>query len=469
LKALRVFPSFKQEIDRDALALYLQHCYVPAPRTIYRDVRKLPPGSLLKLSPHSDSLSTTVHSYWSMKEAVQNGADEPFSGSAEDAVERFHDLLRDSVRARMLADVPLGAFLSGGYDSTTIVALMQSQSPRPAKTFSIGFHEAGYDEAPYARAVADKLGTEHCETYVSAQEAQDVVPRLPQIYDEPFADSSQIPTYLVSQIARREVTVSLSGDGGDELLGGYERYDTLNHLWKRIEWMPLSLRRVTAPALKACLPQRGGGVLARRLRTLSDFLTAPNARQLYTRFFTHWKDPCRVVTQSGLPLTTFYDCDNWPARRDRIEELMYVDSVTYLPDDILVKVDRASMAVSLEARVPFLDHHVVEFAWTLPMEMKSRAGSAKWILRKLLDRYIPPQLVDRPKVGFGVPIDSWLRGPLREWGEELLSSERLKSDGFFDPRPLRTLWEQHLRGEQDWHYHLWDVLMFQAWHDANKA
>lgn len=463
LKALGAHPSFHAEIDRRALTLYLQHSYVPAPFSIYRNICKLPPGALLTLSPRDEPWSATPRVFWSMKEHAERGRAEPFRGTPAEATERLADLLATAVELRTLSDVPLGAFLSGGIDSSTIVALMQVTRSESIKTFSIGFHETQYDEAPAAAAVAGHLGTEHVECYVSPTEAREVVPRLPQLFDEPFADSSQIPTFLVSRLAREHVTVSLSGDGGDELFGGYERYRRIRSLWNSFGGLPAPLRTACARLLRVCLPPRGGGTVCRKMRTLSGFLDAPDPRHLYTRFHTHWKDPVAVVLQGYLPATLFSSCHEWARRDDYLEEMMYVDSLTYLPDDILVKTDRASMAVSLETRVPFLDHRLVEFAWTLPADLKFRDGGGKWIVRQVLDRHLPRQLVDRPKMGFGVPIGDWLRGPLRDWAEDLLSETRLNSDGFFDARPIRRLWQEHLTARQDWHYYLWDILMFQAW------
>jgi asparagine synthase (glutamine-hydrolysing) len=379
----------------------------------------------------------------------------------------------------MVADVPLGAFLSGGIDSSTVVALMQSQSMRPVKTFSIGFHEAGYDEATHARAVARHLGTDHTELYVTPREAQAVIPRLAEMYDEPFADPSQIPTHLVSVLARRHVTVSLSGDGGDELFGGYNRYFIAHPLWRRMGGVPAPLRRQLAAAIQSVPPRtldgllglplrlvgKGGyaGIAGDKLHRLAEFLPAATADELYRSIVSHWQDPARVVlgaTEAETPLTS-------PAHRvqspDFRERMMYLDLVTYLPGDILVKLDRASMAVSLEARVPLLDHRVVELAWRVPLELKFRDGGGKWLLRQVLERYVPRTLIDRPKMGFGVPIDSWLRGPLRDWADALLDEARLRREGYLDPVPVRRMWQEHLSGRRNRQYQLWDVLMFQAW------
>jgi asparagine synthase (glutamine-hydrolysing) len=463
LKAFRRHPAFRATVDRAALALYLQHNYVPAPHSIFQGISKLLPGTTLTINPRQDDAEACPVSYWSMKEQAERGQREPFRGESNEAIDELAALLSDAVQLRTLSDVPLGAFLSGGVDSSTIVALMQACRSQPARTFSIGFQESGYDEAPAADMVARHLGTDHVEHYVSPREALDVVPQLPRLYDEPFADSSQIPTFLISQLARQHVTVCLSGDGGDELFGGYERYRRMMSLWRSLGRFPAGLRAPAAGLLRTCVPARGGGVWGRKLRTLAGFLDARDPRQLYTRFHTHWKDPLAVVIGGTLPLTSFYDCDNWARRVDLLEEMMYVDSITYLPDDILVKVDRASMSVGLEARVPFLDHRVVEWAWRLPAGLKLQGKTSKWIVRQVLDRHVPRRLVDRPKTGFGVPLGDWLRGPLREWAEDLLAEDRLKSAGFFRTPPIRRCWQEHLREHQDWHYYLWDILMFQAW------
>ena len=465
LKAVRAHPAFRGEINRDVLALYLQYNYIPAPYSIYRRVCKLPAGSLLSISPGGEGLSPET--YWDMKEVAEAGAREPFQGSPDEAASELDERLRTSVGMRMEADVPLGAFLSGGVDSSTVVALMQTQSSRPVKTFSIGFEERDYNEAGFAKAVASYLGTEHTECYLTPQQARDVIPRLPSLYDEPFSDSSQIPTFLVSEIARRHVTVSLSGDGGDELFGGYDRYAYMQKMWRKIGSLPTPLRRVAARIIRAGVPRNRFGTLGRKARTLAGFLAIPDVRSMYAWLNTHWKHPAAVVIDGIPPATVFSQHQQWADRGNFLEEMMYVDSVAYLPDDILVKVDRASMGVSLEARVPLLDHRVVEFAWQIGPDLKVCNGQSKWLLRQVLDRYVPRNLIERPKVGFGVPIDSWLRGPLREWAEELLDERRLKNDGFLQPQPIRNKWAEHLSGQSNWHYDLWDVLMFQAWLDSS--
>ncbi len=462
LKALRDFPGFSGEIDRNAIALHLHHNYIPAPHTIYQGMKKLMPGHILSLDvPDTGELAPQTRSYWSALEVANHGRCNQFSGSPEDAVARLDALLRDAVQLRMLADVPLGAFLSGGIDSSTVVALMQAQSTQPIKTFSIGFHEDAYNEAGYAKAVADYLGTDHTELYVSPKDAMEVIPSLPTHYDEPFSDPSQIPTFLVSKLARKHVTVSLSGDGGDELFYGYDRYLFAQRLWKTINWMPRRARISLGNALLAAMPASW------RIPTaLAEVLAVKGPEGLYRRVRSHWKNPGAVVLGADEWMIGSSLLAQHAALKELTQWMMFHDLISYLPDDILVKLDRTSMAVGLEARVPILDHRVVEFAWTLPQDYKWRSGHGKWILRQVLYQYVPQKLIDRPKMGFGVPIDSWLRGPLREWCEDLLDEQRLRSEGYFDPTAVREKWREHLSGRHDWHYYLWDVLMFQSWHRA---
>ena len=472
LKALRAHPAFTAEIDRDALALYMAHNCVPAPYSIFRDIRKLPPASYAVVETRERGV--TVHTYWSLAEKVTEGIAQPFSGSETEAVEQLDALLRDSVRLRMVADVPLGAFLSGGVDSSTVVALMQAQSPRPIRTFSIGTSDEEFNEARDAGRVARHLGTEHTELYVTPQQALDAVPKMPGIYDEPFADSSQIPTYLVARLARQHVTVSLSGDGGDELFGGYNRHLWTPRVWRTMRWMPRPLRRAVGGVLTAVPASRWQSIVGAlsvvsadarqrmpgyKVHKLASVLEARDLAELYRGLATHWREPV-VLGATALPGALGRAL---PRFTDFVEQMMYLDTVTYLPDDILVKLDRATMAVSLEGRVPMLDHRVVEFAWRLPLPMRVRGTTGKWALRQVLYRYVPQALVDRPKAGFGVPLAEWLRGPLRDWAETLLHPKRLRDEGYLDPKPIRELWEQHLAGQGSWAYHLWDVLMFQAW------
>ncbi len=470
LKALRAHPAFNAAIDRDALSLFLRHNYIPTPYTIYQGTHKLPPGTLLTLPSAQRHADCTPVAYWSLRDAIERGQAQPFQGTDQNAITALDDLLRDAVSRQQLADVPLGAFLSGGVDSSTLVALMQAQASRPVKTFTIGFHEHGYNEAHYAKAVAAHLGADHTELYVTPQQAMAVIPRLPALYDEPFADSSQIPTFLVSQLTRQQVTVSLSGDAGDELFGGYNRYFGTQNWWKRINALPASLRRLGAAALMSIGPtawDRLAPGLGNRIQKLVGVLAAKDSADLYRHFITHWPSPENVVINGHEPLTQITQPK--VVLENIVAQMMALDTLSYLPDDILVKVDRAAMAVSLETRVPMLDHRVVEFAWQLPMHLKIRHGQGKWILRQVLDRYVPRTLIERPKMGFGIPLDHWLRGPLRDWVEDLLDESRLRQEGFFNPEPIRHKWAEHLTRTRNWQYPLWDVLMFQAWQESTRS
>ncbi|MGZ5257189.1 MAG: asparagine synthase (glutamine-hydrolyzing), partial [Burkholderiales bacterium] len=440
LKALKAHPAWRAEIDRNALAAYLRHNYVPAPYSIYTGIAKLPPGHRIKLTAH-DTGPVRTEPYWSLREAAEAGVANPLDVDDETAVEGLDRLLRDAIARRMVADVPVGVFLSGGIDSSTVVALMQAQSSRPVRSFSIGFAEEAYNEARHAKAVAQHLGTDHTELYVTPQQAMSVIPKLPLIYDEPFADSSQIPTFLVSELARKHVAVTLSGDGGDELFCGYVRYFWGRRIWNRIGRLPYRLRTLTAAALRSLSPSSWnvlfagmnrlmsstavGELTGDRVHKLANVLAVSSPDALYHGLVSHWPQPQSMVHGSREPLTALTDRTQWARLSDFTQRMMFLDAVTYLPDDILVKVDRASMAVSLEARVPMLDHRVVEFAWRVPLSRKNRNDQGKWLLRQVLYRYVPPALIDRPKMGFGVPIDSWLRGPLRGWAEDLLSEHRL--------------------------------------------
>lgn len=486
LKAFTALPFWNGEIDRDALCLYMRHNYIPAPWSIYKGISKLRPGTYLTLteSDLQQQVTPEAKRYWDLDEVVARGRRQPFVGDAAAASVELEHLLRLAVGQQMMADVPLGAFLSGGVDSSTIVALMQAQSSRPVKTFSIGFHEKGYNEAEYAAAVAHHLGTEHTELYVTAQQALEVVPRLPVLYDEPFSDSSQIPTFLVAEMTRRHVAVSLSGDAGDELFGGYSRYFVTQALWNRLRKAPQAMRRPVSRMIES-VPIGWWNTLANVLRPtlpqvlqianigdkahkFAELLGATEPRQLYKGFVSHWPEPEQIVIGGREPSTLVTDKNAELPDIDFIEQMMYLDMQTYLPDDILTKVDRAAMGVSLETRVPFLDHRIIEFAWTLPLSYKVNGSIGKQVLRDVLYRHVPRHLIERPKQGFGVPLGEWLRGPLRDWAEALLSEERLQSDGFFHPKPVRDKWQEHLSGNKEWGYHLWDVLMFQAWLDTER-
>jgi asparagine synthase (glutamine-hydrolysing) len=473
LKALREHPAFENIINRDALCLLLRHNCIPAPHSIYEGIAKLSPGSLLTVS--RQLREPKVLAYWSGAQVAESGVANAFVGSPEQAVDTLEILLKDAVRQQMMADVPLGAFLSGGVDSSAIVALMQAQTSRPVKTFTIGFNEEGYNEAVHSKAVAAHLGTDHAELYVTAEQARAVIPCLSAIYDEPFADSSQIPTFLVSQLARQHVTVSLSGDAGDELFSGYNRYQLTAGLWLKLATVPLPLRRAIAGGLTLLSPQNWNRLASRtsaaarwsnvgdKLHKGAGVMTARSAAELYLAMVSQWSDPASVVIGGTEPATLLTGNQPALAGLTDVERMMALDMLTYLPDDILTKVDRAAMGVSLETRVPFLDHRVVEFAWHLPMEYKLRGGQTKWALRQVLYRHVPQALIERPKMGFGVPIDSWLRGPLREWAEDLLAESRLRQEGYFHPAPIRQKWAEHLSGQRNWQHPLWCVLTFQAW------
>jgi len=479
LKALRAHPDFAADIDRGALALYFRHNCVPAPHSIYAGFSKLLPGTVLTVSPAGDSHQGPPEAYWSARDAAETGMADPLTGSATELTDELESLLGDAVSLRMNADVPLGAFLSGGIDSSTVVALMQARSTRRVKTFTIGFDDIGYDESRSAAAVARHLGTDHVEMIVSPGEAMEVIPRLPSLYDEPFADSSQIPTFIVSELARRSVTVSLSGDGGDELFAGYNRYSWCPPIWQRIGWVPSGVRRGAGallgglsaetwdavfrrvgPALPSRLRVRNPGM---KIQKISGILPASGLEDMYLRLASHWQDPTALVRGAREAASVVTEPKGWPRLDDPVARMMYLDLMTYLPDDILVKVDRASMGVSLEARVPMLDHRLVEFAWRVPLTMKLRDGQGKWLLRQVLHRHVPRELIERPKMGFGLPVGEWLRGPLRHWAETLLDASRLEAEGFLDATSVRTIWDSHLSGRRNMQDRLWDVLMFQSW------
>ncbi|AZO74465.1 MAG: asparagine synthase (glutamine-hydrolyzing) [Mesorhizobium sp.] len=482
IKAFSPLPNWRPEIDRNALALLMRHNYIPAPYSIYQGIRKLRPGEFLVLS--DPMREPRVESYWSAREVAERGRRDPFQGSPEEAVDGLERHLRQALEGQMIADVPLGAFLSGGIDSSAIVAVMQSISSRPVRTFTIGFNEAGYNEAHHAQQVARRLGTDHTELYLSERDALDVVPQLPGIYCEPFSDSSQIPTFLVSKLARGSVKVALSGDGGDELFSGYTRYALADAFWNRLSRVPIGLRLVSASLAK--LPSAGlydnvaGGImplLPRRMRRqrvgdkihkAASVLSLRSLDDVYRRLCSHW-EPADIVLGAAEPPTMLTGLEPLPDLPGNVERMMYLDTMSYLPDDILVKVDRAAMAIGLETRVPLLDHRLVSFALSLPLSVLRTGGQTKWPLRQLLYRHVPQALVERPKMGFGVPIDAWLRGALRDWAEALLDERRLQEDGFFRSKPIRRAWSEHLSGHRNNQYLLWDVLMFQSWREAHQG
>lgn len=483
LKALQAHPTWQGEIDREALCLFMRFGYIPTPYSIYRGIHKLVPGTILSL--RQDGSTRQPYHYWCAKLVVEDGDRNRFTGGEGEALDQLESLLSEAVRCRMVSDVPLGALLSGGIDSSTVVALMQKASSQPVKTFTIGFHEEEYDEAPHAKAVAERLGTEHTELYVSTDEAKEVIPALPTLYDEPFADSSQIPTCLVSQMARRHVTVCLSGDGGDELFAGYLRYRKANQFWNLVRWAPGPARRAVAGllarvgasrfrwpkrALELFIPdprgdRRPGDGLAR----IREAAGAESSGALYRDLMSHFKAPSSLVlggTESGL---LSLEGEQAPELGSFIRRMMYADLVQYHRDDILTKLDRASMGVSLEARVPLIDHRVVEFAARLPTRMLLRGGDSKWLLRQILYRHVPKALIDRPKRGFGVPLARWLRTDLREWTEDLLDESRLRRQGFLDPDLVRTVLHEHLSGDRNREHQLWNLLMFEAWLETQAA
>ncbi|HJW05320.1 MAG TPA: asparagine synthase (glutamine-hydrolyzing) [Rhodanobacter sp.] len=484
LKALQAHPAFRAPIDRDALALLLRHDCIPAPHSIYRGVFKLRPGHLLRL-PAERPRQAQPTPYWRYNEVVRAGLDAPLVASDAEAADALEVQLGESIGAQMLADVPLGAFLSGGIDSSTVVALMQARSSRPVKTFTIGFIEGGYDEAAHAKAVASHLGTEHTELYVQPEDALAVIPRLPAMFCEPFGDSSQIPTFLISQLARREVTVALSGDGGDELFGGYNRYLAARTTWENAQRLPPLARRAAAALLRAMTPAAWDRLfdglkplLPRRwqlatpgdkAQKLADVLTLSSGPAFFRRLASQWQEPARVVPGAQEPSTLLTAAEASAPTDSLAQWMMAMDAQTYLPDDILVKVDRAAMANSLETRVPMLDHRVVELAWRVPQSQKIRDGQGKWLLRQVLYRHVPRELVERPKMGFAIPLDRWLRGPLRDWAEALLDERRLQQEGYFQPAPIRQKWSEHQAGRRNWQHQLWTVLMFQAWLERTRS
>jgi asparagine synthase (glutamine-hydrolysing) len=497
LKALCSHPEFSNPVDRNVLALYMRYCYVPSPYSIYQNIFKLEPGCLLTVSHHalqSPPASTpkapmsekgfTLNRWWSLESLISVSTQNLITDESE-AVNLLEARLKETIKLQSIADVPLGAFLSGGVDSSTIVALMQSHSSRPVKTFTIGFEEGDFDEAVYAKEVAKHLGTDHVELYMSSSDALAIIPDLPKLYDEPFADSSQIPTHLVCRQARSQMKVALSGDAGDELFGGYNRYFWARRIWNKVSWLPQPLRKTLADAISSVSPVNWDALaklfnarmppqkrlalvgdkahkLASRLRNVS------NLDDLYFSLVSEWNDPAKVVIGAQEPVSTFDQKPDEFGEDEHEHSMMYWDTKTYLPDDILCKVDRAAMGVGLETRVPFLDHRIAELAWRMPLNMKIRNGQGKWVLKQVLYKYVPKHLIDRPKAGFGVPVGEWLRGPLYEWAEALIDESRLRREGYFDPTPIRQKWLEHQAGVRNWTPSLWTVIMFQAWLEAQN-
>ncbi|MBI6605756.1 MULTISPECIES: asparagine synthase (glutamine-hydrolyzing) [Pseudomonas] len=481
LKAIKAFPRFTGEVDRGALTLLLRHNCIPAPYSIYKGIAKLEPGHyvILALNNLAAAKVAVPRAYWRLNDAVASGIANPFQGTPEEATDLLEAQLLSSIGQQMLADVPVGAFLSGGVDSSTIVALMQAKSTQPVRTFTIGFYEGGYDEATHAKAVAQYLGTQHTELYARPEDALAMIARLPSMYCEPFSDSSQIATFLVSQLAGKQLKVVLSGDGGDELFGGYNRYLGARKVWSKMQQLPPFARQLSAGLLRSLSPSSwdtlfriSKPLLPKHLHLstpgdkahkLADILRLADGHEFYLQLNSHWADPASVVIDGEEPKTIFTDPSRWPQTDSFEHWMMAMDAQTYMSDDIMVKLDRATMAASIEGRVPLLDHRIVELAWRMPLDLKIRNGQGKWLLREVLYRHVPKELIERPKQGFGIPLDSWLRGPLREWAEELLSEDRLHREGYFYPEPIRRKWEEHLSGKKNWQHHLWDILMFQAW------
>ena len=484
LSALLEFPGFEQNIDRDAVRLLLQHSNIPAPHTIYQDCWKLMPGTILTIGPQDLKYRTLrePEAFWSPVEAAAKSLSSPLQLSTNQAIDRLKAEVSNAVSRCMVADVPIGAFLSGGIDSSLVTALMQESSTAPIKSFSIGFVDQGYNEAIDAKKIAHAIGTDHTELYLTSKDAQSIIPSISTIYDEPFADSSQLPTHLVSRLARQDVTVTLSGDGGDELFGGYNRYMWARRLGQLVSHYPHWLRswltkglhtlspgqwdRVYSMASKFSIPKRPITQFGDKLYKFGNMVSAPGHREMYWHLVSQWEDPSSVVMGERLTPHPRHKHYKWPPVDSLVQQIMLLDTMFYLPNDILVKLDRASMAVGLEARVPFLDHKLFEFAWRLPLTLKVRNGCGKWILRELLDAYLPRPLFERPKMGFGVPLADWLRHDLREWGDDLLSVNNLRHTGYFDPTIVQAMWKEHLSGAHNHQYQLWPVLMFQAWLEA---
>ena len=486
LKAITSYPGFNAEINRNALAQYLQYNFIPAPNSIYQGIYKLPPGSHLKVTKNqiSQQILPEPLTYWSLSQVASKAQKNPFRGGEDLAVLELERLLSESISDQIIADVPLGAFLSGGIDSSTVVALMQSLSDKPVKSFTIGFAESNYDESKHAQQVAKHIGTDHTELFVSPDQALDVIPKLPTLYDEPFADVSQIPTFLVSTLASKDVTVCLSGDGGDELFGGYNRHINGSSLWRKVNRIPHNIRNVASQTIKK-VPQKTWesafrttkrmipkayqyNMVGEKMHKIGHLLSAESGDQIYNLLLSKWHESERILADTTHLNTAI--SNTCPSEIRNLEQrMMFMDTAMYLPDDILVKIDRAAMGASLETRVPMLDHRLIEFAWTLPIEMNIRGSQGKRLLRKLLYRHVPAPLIERPKAGFSVPIDDWLRGPLRDWAEDLLDHKKISSEGYFCPEVLRRKWDQHTSGKYNWGQQLWSITTFQAWLQAHKT
>ena len=482
LKSLKVHPQFEGVINRNAVALQLRHNCIPAPYSIYNDIYKLLPGHYLQLNEYDlkNNLLPSPKKYWSLTDCAIHGNNNQLTLGKEEIQKDLETHLINSVKKQMISDVPLGAFLSGGIDSSTVVALMQSQSFQPVNTFTIGFAENEYNESQYAKKIAKHLGTNHSELYVSSKTAMEVIPKLPTIYDEPFSDSSQIPTFLVSQFAKQNIKVALSGDGGDELFCGYTRHAISKNFLNISRLIPLTFRKIISNGIKSVSPQSWNRLskflpglnnyskFGDKIHKGADILNARTLFDIYYILCSHWQNPTKTVINSEEPGTFLTDLRPKLKGLNSQQQMMVLDFITYLPNDILVKVDRAAMSSSLETRIPFLDHKLIEYVWKIPHSLKFRNGNGKWILKKILNKYVPKNLTERPKMGFEIPIGSWLRGPLRDWAENLLNKKRLQQEKYFNPELIRDKWEEHLSGKKNWQYDLWDILMFQAWIDENN-
>lgn len=480
LKALNQHPDFRGEIDRNAIALQLRHNHIPDPYSIYKNIYKLLPGHYLQLRENDlkKGLLPKCINYWSLTKCAINGNKNLLQLNGLEIQNDLEDHLRLSIKQQMVSDVPTGAFLSGGIDSSTIVSLMQAQSSKPIKTFTIGFGKNDFNEAKYAKKIAKHLGTDHTELYFSAKNAMEVIPKLPQIHDEPFSDNSQIPSFLLSQLAKKQIKVALSGDGGDELFCGYNRYSSTNNWSKKFNMIPDILRKILANRIKTIsqdnlnlifnlIPNLNGHASSgHKIKTINA-LETKTLSDLYYVLSSHWQNPTDAVIRSKEPGTFLTRFQPKLPNLNNHEIMMALDQITYLPNDILVKVDRTSMASSIEARVPFLDHRLIEYSWKIPYSLKFRNGKSKWILRKILKNYVPENLTERPKMGFGIPLNDWLRGPLRDWAENLLNEKKLKEEGFFNTKIIRDKWEDYISNKNKSLYDLWNVLMFQAWRDEN--
>ncbi len=495
LKAIRKYHKFNASIDRNVLSVYMRHMYIPAPYSIFKDIYKLEPGCILKISLSSASLiqkeapfapfkskGMSIHRWYSLRDSIKNNSGSMIFNE-KDAIDLIDTVLSKSIKSQLVSDVPVGAFLSGGIDSSLVVSLMQKQSANPVKTFTVGFSESEFNEAEQAKEIAKYLGTDHREFYVTPEDLIAVIPKLSKIYDEPFADSSQIPTYIISKKAREHVSVILSGDGGDELFGGYNRYFWSRRVWRYVSWIPKYARFFIGNVI-GMIPVRFINIIGSIINSLpyvdnrvhrlgdkmhklsSRFKSVDSLKDLYMSLVSEWQNPDEVVIGSNEPHTLLKREINMPISSKHELEMMYLDTISYLPDDILCKVDRASMSVGLETRIPMLDHRLFELAWRIPLSMKIRNGKGKWALRQVLYKYIPSELVDRPKAGFGIPIGEWLRGPLYEWSNNLLSETRLRSDGYFNVISIRKRWDEHMSGQRDWTHSLWAVLMFNMWLDS---